>query len=1091
MAVTQNSYTQSNAGTTTFAFTFPYLKTSEIKAQIDATVTTAFTLPSATTVQFNTAPAVGAKIKIYRETDDSSLTATFYAGSSIKAQDLNDNFTQNLYTTQEVNNRFLSNLGGTMVGNLTLDEDADIVFEGATANAHETTLTVADPTADRTITLPNETGTVITSAGTDVIDSAHYVAGSIDLEHMSANSVDSDQYVDGSIDLVHMSANSVDSDQYVDGSIDSAHIANDQIDSQHYAAGSIDLEHMSANSVDSDQYVDGSIDLAHMSANSVDSDQYVDGSIDRVHLAADIVDGTKIADDSIDSEHYVDGSIDTAHLAADAVTGAKIADNAIDSEHYTDGSIDTAHIGGSQVTDAKLASNSVTTSKITDSNVTTVKVADSNITLAKLASDLKQTSISDSDTQLPTSGAVVDYVAAQIAPIGGLEVIADDESFPNTIPSAGVVISITDAAGLQINSSGVSTNGDTLDNSTVTINGFPSSLRGGVGSNADPYVLGAGAGLMVQSTGSSQTYNYHKALLKESDFVQLSDDINDFNSKYRIASSAPGSNNDEGDLYFNTSTNKMYVYDGSAWGEVTSTGDYKYLTIKDHDQAVGGSGPTFNGSNEEFDLFDGSSDASITTAAQLLVVLNGIIQKPNTGTFSGSEEGFYLNDTHGIKFCDPPASGSSLFVTQLGTATTVNVPADGSVTTAKLGSGAVTTAMIADDAINGTKLADNAVDSEHYTDGSIDTAHIAADAVTGAKIADDAIGAEHIEPLDAALVFAAGAAARVGVADKTSAGNGGHFLVTAGSAHGSGNTAGDLLLATSRGTSSGPTGEIKFGYNDGANGAGLDATWAVFDNTGKLGLGETDPEQLLHLKSTGSSTDLRFESPSADFIIQSGNAGDDGFHIYDNANSLYRMTIDTTGAVGIGTITPTYKLDIIESTAADGTMRLQGGEGSDAVFRMVSDDGDDNADYWRLSAYHTANAFTIETFSDGSWDKVFRGVDRTAELYYQDSVRLATTSGGVTVTGSVTETSDIALKTNIEPINNVLDKIQQITGYTYQFKDTGHNSMGVTAQDVEKVFPELVHGEEGAKTLQYSGLIGALIESVKELSNKVAALEAK
>ena len=39
-----------------------------------------------------------------------------------------------------------------------------IVFEGATADAHETTLTVTDPTADRTITLPNETGTLITSA---------------------------------------------------------------------------------------------------------------------------------------------------------------------------------------------------------------------------------------------------------------------------------------------------------------------------------------------------------------------------------------------------------------------------------------------------------------------------------------------------------------------------------------------------------------------------------------------------------------------------------------------------------------------------------------------------------------------------------------------------------------------------------------------------------------------------------------------------------------------------------------------------------------------------------------------------------------
>ena len=43
--------------------------------------------------------------------------------------------------------------------------DASIVFEGATADAHETTLTVTDPTADRTITLPNESGTLITSTG--------------------------------------------------------------------------------------------------------------------------------------------------------------------------------------------------------------------------------------------------------------------------------------------------------------------------------------------------------------------------------------------------------------------------------------------------------------------------------------------------------------------------------------------------------------------------------------------------------------------------------------------------------------------------------------------------------------------------------------------------------------------------------------------------------------------------------------------------------------------------------------------------------------------------------------------------------------
>ena len=48
-----------------------------------------------------------------------------------------------------------------MVGNLNMGEDASITFEGATDDAHETTLTVTDPTADRTITLPDETGNLI------------------------------------------------------------------------------------------------------------------------------------------------------------------------------------------------------------------------------------------------------------------------------------------------------------------------------------------------------------------------------------------------------------------------------------------------------------------------------------------------------------------------------------------------------------------------------------------------------------------------------------------------------------------------------------------------------------------------------------------------------------------------------------------------------------------------------------------------------------------------------------------------------------------------------------------------------------------
>ena len=116
--------------------------------------------------------------------------------------------------------------------------------------------------------------------------------------------------------------------------------------------------------------------------------------------------------------------------------------------------------------------------------------------------------------------------------------------------------------------------------------------------------------------------------------------------------------------------------------------------------------------------------------------------------------------------------------------------------------------------------------------------------------------------------------------------------------------------------------------------------------------------------------------------------------------------------------------------------------------------------------------------------------DGVVELYFDNAAKLTTTSSGITVLGSVTETSDIALKSNIQPLTNTLEKLQQITGYKYNLINSISPSMGVIAQDVEKVFPELVHGSEGKKALQYSGLIGVLVEAVKELSAKVAALEA-
>ena len=80
--------------------------------------------------------------------------------------------------------------------------------------------------------------------------------------------------------------------------------------------------------------------------------------------------------------------------------------------------------------------------------------------------------------------------------------------------------------------------------------------------------------------------------------------------------------------------------------------------------------------------------------------------------------------------------------------------------------------------------------------------------------------------------------------------------------------------------------------------------------SGNVGIGTNNPNQIFHIKNTGQHTTMRIENGNADFLIQAGDAGDDGLHFYDNANTAYRMTIDNAGQVGIGTTTPVTPLTI-------------------------------------------------------------------------------------------------------------------------------------------------------------------------------------
>jgi hypothetical protein len=103
-------------------------------------------------------------------------------------------------------------------------------------------------------------------------------------------------------------------------------------------------------------------------------------------------------------------------------------------------------------------------------------------------------------------------------------------------------------------------------------------------------------------------------------------------------------------------------------------------------------------------------------------------------------------------------------------------------------------------------------------------------------------------------------------------------------------------------------------------------------------------------------------------------------------------------------------------------------------------------------------------------------------------------SGDITATGNVTAYSDIRVKDNVETIPNALAKLDQIRGVTYTRTDRDDKERryaGVIAQEIEKVLPEAIFDNVDYKSVDYNATIGLLIEAVKELTNKVKALEAK
>ena len=111
-------------------------------------------------------------------------------------------------------------------------------------------------------------------------------------------------------------------------------------------------------------------------------------------------------------------------------------------------------------------------------------------------------------------------------------------------------------------------------------------------------------------------------------------------------------------------------------------------------------------------------------------------------------------------------------------------------------------------------------------------------------------------------------------------------------------------------------------------------------------------------------------------------------------------------------------------------------------------------------------------------------------------------SGNLVCRNNITAYSDISLKKNVVTIKNALDKVLKLRGVYFDWIDSDKHSIGMIAQEVEEVLPELILTNEECKpytsevyrvikTLDYSKIVSVLVEAIKELNLKVEKLEAK
>jgi len=213
------------------------------------------------------------------------------------------------------------------------------------------------------------------------------------------------------------------------------------------------------------------------------------------------------------------------------------------------------------------------------------------------------------------------------------------------------------------------------------------------------------------------------------------------------------------------------------------------------------------------------------------------------------------------------------------------------------------------------------------------------------------------------------------------------------------------------------------------------------------------------------------------------------------ATVIQDVTVDTYGHVtGLGSKTMTLAdLGYTGATNANyitNNNQLTNGAGYTTYTSNQATNTSSNVTFNRVYA---DDWFRVNGADGIYWESYGGGWQMTGSTWLRSYNNKGVLTGGTMQAGNFNTTSDIKLKENVVTLENSLDKIKAMRGVSFDWKDSGKSTIGLIAQEVEQVLPELVeHNEEDdVKTVSYANIVAVLIEAIKEQQVQIDALKEK